>query len=60
MKQSNVDDTAYPNGGFVDIDDCAKLNNNKVAQNGGCSQGDDGVVSIRKTKKSVISNQKGE
>tara|TARA_R110000868_G_scaffold176916_3_gene414960 strand:+ start:35840 stop:38434 length:2595 start_codon:yes stop_codon:yes gene_type:complete len=54
---SNLDDTAYPNGGFVDIDDCTKLNNNKEAQNGGCNQGDDGVVSVRKTKNSVISNQ---
>jgi len=35
---------AYPNGKYVEIDDCTKLNNNKVAQNGGCSQGDDGVV----------------
>tara|TARA_R110000868_G_scaffold145027_1_gene364850 strand:- start:291 stop:1781 length:1491 start_codon:yes stop_codon:yes gene_type:complete len=33
-------------GGKVKIDDCTKLNNNKVAQNGGCSEGDDGVVSI--------------
>jgi len=55
----NMKDTAYPDGGFVEIDDCTKLNNNKEAENGGCSQGDDGVVSLRKTKKSVVSNQKG-
>jgi len=33
-------------GGKVKFDDCTKLNNNKVAQNGGCGEGDDGVVSI--------------
>ena len=57
---SNLDDTAYPEGGFVDIDDCTKLNNNKESQNGGCSQGDDGVVTVNKTKNSIISNQKGD
>jgi len=55
----NMKDAAYPDGGFVEIDDCAKLNNNKEAENGGCSQGDDGVVSVKKTKNSVVSNQKG-
>lgn len=33
------------NGKFVEMDDCTKLNNNKEAQEGGCSQGAvDGVV----------------
>lgn len=54
---SNQNDTAYPNGEFVDIDDCTKLNNNKVAQNGGCSTGaKDNVVKTKKTKNSVISS----
>jgi hypothetical protein len=56
---TNLDATAWPDGEFVDFDDCVKLNNNKVAQNGGCSQGDSGVVKLKKTKKSIISNQKG-
>jgi hypothetical protein len=38
-----------------------KLNNNKVAQNGGCSQGAvDNVVSVKKSKGSVISPSLGE
>jgi len=49
LTESQIDmlgevELAYPNGKYVEIDDCTKLNNNKVAQNGGCSQGDDGVV----------------
>lgn len=47
--------TQYPDGGFVKIDDCTKLNNNKVAQNGGCGIGNDGVVKVQKTKGSIIS-----
>jgi len=39
--------------GTVKIDDCTKLNNNKVAQNGGCGTGDDGVVSATPIKKSA-------
>ena len=31
--------TTYNNGKFVEFDDCVKLNNNKEAQKGGCSQG---------------------
>jgi hypothetical protein len=50
----NQTSTAYPNGEMVAFDDCTKLNNNKVAQNGGCSQGDDGVVKLSKTKDSVV------
>jgi hypothetical protein len=35
-------------GGFVEIDDCTKLNNNKEAQKGGCSTGAvDNVVTIK-------------
>ena len=30
-----------------------------TSRNGGCSQGDSGVVKLKKTKKSIISNQKG-
>jgi len=56
---TNLDATSWPDGEFVDFDDCVKLNNNKKAENGGCSQGDTGVVKLRKTKKSIISNQKG-
>ena len=48
--------TQYPNGSFVKLDDCTKLNNNKSAQNGGCSTGAvDGVVKQIKTKSSIIS-----
>jgi hypothetical protein len=54
---SNMTDTAYPNGEFVTFDDCVKLNNNKSAINGGCNDGDSGVVKLSKSKKSVISNQ---
>ena len=49
-------DTQYPNGEFVKIDDCTKLNNNKSAQNGGCSQGAvNNVVKGKTSKNSVIS-----
>ena len=41
LKENNLSD-----GGIVKIDDCTKLNNNKVAQNGGCGEGDDGVVTV--------------
>lgn len=48
--------TAYPQGEFVDIDDCTKLNNNKEAQNGGCSVGAvDGVVKTKGSNKSIVS-----
>ena len=48
--------TQYPNGTFVKIDKCTKLNNNKKAQNGGCNQGGDGgVVKQTKSKSTVIS-----
>lgn len=55
LEKTNQDSTAYPNGEMVDFDDCTKLNNNKVAQNGGCSQGAiDDVVKGKKTKHSVV------
>lgn len=42
--------TTWANGTFVEFDDCTKLNNNKEAQNGGCSTGAvDNVVKQRKT-----------
>lgn len=51
-------DTQYPKGDFVKIDDCTKLNNNKEAQNGGCSQGSvDNVVKGEKSKNSVVSKE---
>lgn len=54
LESENLTSTAYPNGEMVSFDDCTKLDNNKVAQNGGCSQGDDGVVRLKKTKASVV------
>lgn len=49
-------ETLYNGGTFVTFDDCTKLNNNKVAQNVGCSTGAaDGVVKYKKTKNSIIS-----
>ncbi len=42
--------TQYAGGGFVKLDKCTKLNNNKSAQNGKCSQGGvDKVVKVTKT-----------
>lgn len=50
-------DTQWPDGKFVEFDDCVKFNNNKVAQNGGCSTGAvDGVVKTKSSKNSVISD----
>jgi hypothetical protein len=54
IENDNLTKTAYPNGEMISFDDCTKLNNNKVAQNGGCSQGDTGVVKLSKTKGSVV------
>lgn len=48
--------TTYPDGKFVDFDTCTKLNNNKEAQNGGCSVGAiDSVVKTKGSEKSVVS-----
>ena len=54
LAESNMNKTAFPDGEMVSFDNCTKLNNNKVAQNGGCSQGDTGVVKTKKTKGSVV------
>jgi hypothetical protein len=54
---TNLDNTSWPDGAFVEFDDCVKLNNNKTAQNGGCSTGDSGVVKLKKSKNSVISKK---
>jgi hypothetical protein len=48
--------TQYPNGEMVKFDPCTRLNNNKKAQQGKCSQGAvDDVVKTKKTKSSVVS-----
>lgn len=48
--------TQYPGGEMVKFDPCTRLNNNKKAQQGKCSQGAvDKVVKTYKTKDSVIS-----
>lgn len=48
--------TQYPHGEMVEFDPCTKLNNNKSAQNGKCSQGGiDKVVKTHTTPQSVIS-----
>ena len=46
--------TQSAGGSFVEFDDCTKLNNNKKAQNGGCSTGAvDNVVKQKKTSSSI-------
>ena len=46
--------TQWAGGAFVEFDDCTKLNNNKKAQNGGCSTGAvDNVVKLQKTKGNI-------
>ena len=46
--------TQWADGSFVEFDDCTKLNNNKKAQNSGCSTGAvDGVVKQRKSKGNI-------
>ena len=46
--------TQWAGGSFVKMDDCTKLNNNKKAQNGGCSTGAvDNVVKLQKTKSNI-------
>lgn len=52
--ESATDKTQWAGGEFVELDDCTKLNNNKEAQNGGCSTGSiDNVVKLRKTASNV-------
>lgn len=46
--------TQWAGGAFVKMDNCTKLNNNKTAQNGGCSTGAaDNVVKLQKTKGNI-------
>jgi len=53
-KPKAFEKTQWSDGGFVELDDCTKLNNNKKAQNGGCSTGAvDNVVSVKKSKGNV-------
>lgn len=53
-KPKAFDKTQYAGGGFVDIDDCTKLNNNKTAQKGGCSTGAiDKVVKVKQSKGNI-------
>ena len=47
--------TTWKGGGFVHIDDCTKLNNNKTAINGGCGAGDDGVVTTDSKPQDIYS-----
>jgi hypothetical protein len=50
-------DTQWPDGHFVELDTCVKPNNNKKAQNGGCSVGAvDNVVKTKSSKHSVVSD----
>lgn len=57
-EKSNQTSTAYPSGGFVEFDDCTKLNNNTDAQEGGCSVGAvDNVAKVKTTKDSIISKE---
>lgn len=57
LSENAMKDTQWPKGAFVELDNCTKLNNNKEAQNGGCNQGDTGVVKTRKSTNSVISKE---
>lgn len=58
IKENAQKDTQYPGGGFVELDDCTKLNNNKVAQDGGCSQGAvDNVVTTKTSANSVVAKE---
>lgn len=53
-KPKAFDKTQYAGGGFVDLDDCTKLNNNKTAQKGGCSTGAiDNVVKVKQSKGNI-------
>jgi len=53
-KPKTFDKTQYADGGFVELDDCTKLNNNKTAQKGGCSTGAiDKVVKVKQSKGNI-------
>lgn len=47
----------FADGALVDFDDCVKLNNNTEAQEGGCNQGDSGVVKYKKSKNSIVAKK---
>jgi len=48
LSENNLTNTSYSGGKFVEFDDCVRYNNNKEAQNGGCSQGAvDNVVKLK-------------
>ena len=51
VKENAFDNTQLAGGEMVTFDDCTKLNNNKTAQNGGCSTG--AVNNVVKTKKTT-------
>jgi hypothetical protein len=54
VKENAFDRTQWAGGEFVEFNDCTKLNNNKEAQNGGCSTGAvDKVVKTKKTSSNV-------
>ena len=53
-KTKAEENTQWSGGSFVEFDDCTKLNNNKTAQNGGCSTGAvNGVVKLKKTSGNI-------
>ena len=49
-------DTQWPDGAFVEMPACSKLDNNKEAQNGGCNQGAGAKIKYKTSKNSIISD----
>jgi hypothetical protein len=61
VEESLSDETTWHGGSFVELDDCTKLNNNKEAQNGGCSTGAvDGVVKLKSTSSNITAPSLGK
>jgi hypothetical protein len=61
VKENAFDSTQLDGGEMVTFDDCTKLNNNKKAQNGGCSTGAvDNVVKTKKTTSNVSAPSLGK
>jgi len=61
VKENAFDSTQFDGGEMVTFDDCTKLNNNKTAQNGGCSTGAvDNVVKTKKTTNNVSAPSLGK
>lgn len=61
VKENAFDSTQLAGGEMVTFDDCTKLNNNKKAQNGGCSTGAvDNVVKTKKTSSNVSAPSLGK